>query len=207
MDHGTGVERKWYESGQLEREAASVHGKLCGRFCCWYEDGKQVSTSYYIMDKKVSKKKYDEACKSDPTLPRYEDDEPKLKSQVRDSKRIRAQVSEIERKDHDEFIQKFRADPSQAEARQWLASDGNRNIGEMTPEGSREFIEEGYKAGATKILAVEIQDETTNCLVVELPLNGVRRQRVFAWNNQNAQGSGFDPDEDWGQKEVFVYFS
>ena len=32
-----------------------------------------------------------------------------------------------------------------------------------------------------------------------------KRQRVFKWSNKQAQSSGFDPDPDWGQKELFVF--
>jgi hypothetical protein len=77
----------------------------------------------------------------------------------------------------------------------------------MTPEDSVEFVKEGYKAGAKKIIAVEIEGETTNCLIVELPPDGPERERVFEWNSEQAQMSGFDPYDDWGQNELFVYFS
>lgn len=209
MDRGTGLEKQWYESGQLERESFSIAGKLCGRFRAWEEDGLLESEEYYVMGKQVSKKKYDEACKTDPTLPRYEDDE--LESEPAEAsvkyKKRETPVSELERNKHDEFINKFLRQPNRGEARQWLAEDKNRNIGEMTPEESREFIEKGYKAGAIKILAVEIVEDTANCLIVYLPAAGTKRKKVFEWNGQSAQEHGFDPNEDWGQNELFAYFS
>jgi hypothetical protein len=161
------------------------------------------------MDKQVSKKKYDEACKSDATLPRYEDKDPKPKLKLPSTKyqKRKTAISEKERKQHDEFIAKFRAQANQAEAREWLAKNENRNVGEMAPEESRQTIEEGYKAGAAKITAVEIKDESTNCLIVELPQKETKRRRVFEWNNELAQNSGFDPDEDWGQNELFIFLT
>jgi hypothetical protein len=208
-NHGTGVEKSWYENGQLERASFSIGGKLCGRFQCWYENGELVSETYYIMDKQVSKKKYIEACKTDLTLPRYRDDdlEPGLTETLQKYKKRETPVFESERQQHTDFINKLLKQPNRGEARQWLAGDDNRNIGEMTPEESREFIDEGYKAGATKILAVEIEEDTTNCLIVYLPSNGAKRKRVFEWNGESAQKSGFDPYEDWGQSELFAYFS
>jgi hypothetical protein len=208
MDHGTGIEKSWYENGQLGRECSSVNGKLCGRFRCWFEDGDLVSTIYHINDKQVSKKKYDDACKSDPTLPRYGDDGQKSKLKLPSTKyrKRKTPISEKERKQHDELILKFRALPNQAEARQWLAEDEERNLGEMIPEASREVIEDGYKAGATKIIAIDVNDESTNYLIVELPAGMSERRRVFEWNNELAQNSGFDPDADWGQNELFVFF-
>ena len=168
-----------------------------------------MSTEYHVANKKVSKKKYDEACKNDPTLPRYEKDnlKPNLVLPSTKDRKRKTPISQEERDKHDKFMAERRADPNQAEVRQWLAGDENRKLGEMGPEESREVIEEGYKAGATLITAVEIDGETTNCLIVGLPAKGVKRKRVFEWNKELAQSSGFDPDEDWGQNELFVYFS
>ena len=209
MDHGTGFERSWFENGQLQRESSSIRGKLCGRFRCWLDDGEFVSDTYYIMEKKVSKKKYLEACKTDPTLPRYEDDNSKTEPAEAASKYKKREtpMPEQERHQHEAFIKKFLKQPNRGEARQWLAGDENRNIGEMTPEESREFVEEGYKAGATKILTVEIEGDTTNCLIVYLPPAGPKREKVFEWNSESAQKCGFDPYDDWGQNELFAYFS
>jgi hypothetical protein len=210
MHHGTGIAKSWFQNGQMESEVSYVRGKLCGIFRCWYEDGEVVSTEYYIMGKKVSKRKYDEACKSDPSLPRYDDNDqnPKLKlPSAKYRQRKTPVVTDEDRKEHADFMASFCSKPNQAEAREWLAGNQTRNVGEMTPEASREVIEEGYQAGAAKIIAVDIQGESTNCLIVELPPTGTKRKRVFVWNNQLARESGFDADDDWGQNELFVYFS
>lgn len=210
MDRGTGLEKQWYENGQLERECFSIAGKLCGRLRAWEEDGLLESEEYYVRGKRVSKKKYGEACNIDPTLPRYADGNKPESEPVEASvkyKKRETPISEWERHKHEEFINKFLRQPNRSEVRQWLAGDENRNIGQMTPEESREFIEEGYEAGATKILAVEIEEDTTNCLIVYLPASGPKRKKVFEWNGQSAQKSGFDPYEDWGQNELFAYFS
>ena len=208
MDHGTGIRKSWFENGQLESEIYHVLGKRCGRSRMWWEDGKLMSVEYFLGGKKVAEKKYIEACKKDPTLPRYEDDgfepeEPKMSATY--LKRA-APASEWDRHQHNEFINKFLRQPNRGEARQWLKGDENRFIGEMTHEDSVEFVEEGYKAGAAKIIAVEIEDETTNCLVFELPPAGRKRERVFDWNSEYAHKAGFDPYDDWGQNELFVFF-
>ena len=167
-----------------------------------------MGTEYYNMDKKVSRKKYLEACKINPTLPRYEDDalESAELEIVGTYQKRDEPISEFDRQKHQNFINEFLRKPNYEEARQWLAGDENRFIGEMTPEASREWIGEGYQAGAIKILAVDIADDTTNCLIVELPPKGKKRERVFRWSNQRAQSDGFDPDLDWGQNELFVFF-
>ncbi len=92
------------------------------------------------------------------------------------------------------------------EARQWLRRDENRFIGEMDHEDSVESIRAGYKFGATKIIAVDIKDETTDCLIVYLPPSGLKREQVFKWNSEFAQKAGWDPNDDWGQNELFIFF-
>ncbi len=207
MERGTGTEKSWYENGQLERESHSVSGKLSGRFRCWMENGELLSVTYYIGDKNVSKRKYLEACKNDPHLPRYKDNdaEPELTLPSAKYRHQKLPVSDNEQKKYEEFVAKLRNRPNQAEAKEWLATDGNRSLGEMTPEESCDVIENGYNAGAVKITAVDIKEESTNCLVVELPAREDKRRRIFEWNNRLAQRSGFDPDDDWGQNELFVF--
>lgn len=208
-EHGTGISKSWFENGRLESESYYVRGKRCGRSRIWWEDAGLMSVAYYINDREVSKKKYDEACKANPTLPHYEDDglEPEpVAAPIKYQKR-EMPVSEWERHKHRDFIKEFLRQPNRGEARQWLAGGEKRNIGEMTPEESREYVEEGYKAGATKILAAEIEDDTTNCLIIYLPPHGPKRNRVFEWNGESAQKCGFDPYDDWGQNELFAYFS
>ena len=209
MDHGTGVIKSWYENDQLESESYYIRGKCCGRSRMWWEDGTLMSVNYYLSGKKVSKKKYIEACKKDSALPRYKDDnsEPEEPEISGTYQKRESPASEWERHQHDEFIKKFMRQPNRGEARQWLRGDENRNIGELTHDDSVEFIEEGYRAGAAKIIAVEIEDETTNCLIVELPPGGSKRERVFEWNSEFAQKTGWNPYDDWGQNEIFVYFS
>lgn len=204
---GNGIQKTWFPNGNLTGETTLVNGQWTGRQLAYFEDGTLAGESYYIKNAKISKKKYDEACKKNPTLPRYEESlKSKLPLPTTRHQRRKAPVSEEKRKQHEKVIAEFCAKPNQAEARQWLAGNEGRFLGEMTPEASREVVEEGYKAGAIKIMAVGIQGETTNYLIVGLQAKGVGRERVFEWNNDLAQSSGFDPDIDWGQNELFVFF-
>jgi hypothetical protein len=206
--NGCGVMKSWYPGGKLMGEISYVNGQWNGRICTWDEDGGLIAEEFQIDGKKISKKKYIEACKDNRTLPRYEDSDAKKKIKLPSTKyrQRKTPVSDQERDKHNQFITEFRAKPNHAEARQWLADNENRNIGEMMPEAAREVVKEGYQAGATKIIAVDIQGDTTDCLIVELPSKGIARKRVFEWNNALAQSSGFDPYDDWGQKELFVFF-
>lgn len=208
FEHGTGLLKTWYDNSQLKSETYYACGNQCGRSRMWWEDGSLMNVCYYIEGRKVSKKKYIEACKKDPTLPRYNDNEPEPEEPeiVGSYKKCDAPASEWERLRHAEFINKFLRQPNRGEARQWLKGDVERWIGDLSHEDSVEFVEEGYQAGATKIVAVDIDDVTTDRLIVYLPPTGTKREQVFVWNNKHAQEMGFDPDEDWGQDELFVYF-
>jgi hypothetical protein len=208
MKYGTGISKHWAENGQLVHEMSYVDGQFCGRSRTWFEDGELVGTQFWIRNQKVSKKKYLEACKKDPTLPRYEDNEPEREEPEIIGKYVKREIpiSDWDRERHNEFINKFLRKPNRGEARQWLAGDENRWIGELSHEDSVEFVEGGYKAGATKILAVEIESENTNRLIVYPPAEGPKRKRVFEWNSEFAQREGWDPYDDWGQNELFVFF-
>jgi len=78
MEHGTGVMKLWHGNGVLASEVSMVEGFITGRQRTWYEDGLPVPDMYWIRGKKVSRKKYLEACKTDPELPQY----PETKSPV-----------------------------------------------------------------------------------------------------------------------------
>ncbi|EEF60256.1 hypothetical protein Cflav_PD2952 [Pedosphaera parvula Ellin514] len=71
MEHGVGVHRDWYDNGILSQELDAYKGLPNGRQKCWDENGEFPLETYYIMGKKVSRKKYLEACKTDPKLPQY----------------------------------------------------------------------------------------------------------------------------------------
>ena len=206
--NGCGIMKSWYPNGHLRGETTYVNGQLNGRICLWDDAGGLIAEEFQIAGKKVSKKKYLETSKSDSTLPQYNGNEPKPHAGLPSTKyrQHKAPVSEEARDKHNAFIAAFRDKSNQSEARQWLAGNDDRNIGEMMPAASREIVEEGYQAGAAKIIAVDIQGDTTDCLIVELPPKGLARKRVFEWNNELAQNSGFDPDVDWGQNELFVFF-
>ncbi|HTV41574.1 MAG TPA: hypothetical protein VMF08_13410 [Candidatus Sulfotelmatobacter sp.] len=207
MDHGTGISKSWYENDQLESESYHIRGIGFGRSRMWWEDGTLMSVTYYLKGCEVSKKKYLAACEKDPTLPRYEDNEPEPEEPefIGVYKKRETPISEWERQKFADHINKYLRKPNRGEALQWLKGDENRWLGDMTHEDSVELVEEGYKAGATKIVAVEIGDETSDRLIVYVPLAGAKRESVFKWHSIVAQKCGWDPDGDWGQDELFIF--
>lgn len=208
FDHGTGISKRWYENGQLESETHCVHGKDCGRSRMWREDGSLMNVKYYLHGSEVIKKKYREACKKDPTLPRYEDDEsePEAPEIQGTYQKRETPISDWERQQYTDLINKYLRKPNRGEALQWLKGDENRWLGRMPHVDSLELVEDGYKAGATKIIAVDIDDESTRRLIVYVPLAGAKREQVFKWHSIVVQKCGFDPNDDWGQSELLVFF-
>lgn len=78
MDRGTGVFKRWYDNGVLAHETTTLKGLPTGLQKCWDENADFIVEAFWIRGKKVSHKKYLEACKTDPELPQY----PETKSQV-----------------------------------------------------------------------------------------------------------------------------
>ncbi len=113
----------------------------------------------------------------------------------------------------DEFVQRFLNAPNTQEAKSWLCGGSEsdfRSVGELeTNRESIALVQQIYDAGATEVLAVEIDDypgegQNTGKLVIKLPDSAEARQRVFAWAGDIAESQGFDAEPDSGQSYVFV---
>lgn len=115
-----------------------------------------------------------------------------------------------------DFIRKRLEDQNskKSEALSWLeGGEGRNTLGELpTADESVELVREVYKAGAEKVLAIEIHeyDEpdgvygNTGKLILRLPSEPAARQRVFEWCAKQAEMQGFDGPRDEGQTHVFV---
>ena len=121
--------------------------------------------------------------------------------------------------DLDAFALNLLSHPTATEASAWLSRDDgvSRTLGESdSPQRSRSFVDELYEAGAVRVTATEIDEyevesledtvrhENTGHLVVELPSEPGKRRRVFRIQGKVAQGLGFDPTSDVGQR--YLYF-
>ncbi len=71
LDRGTGIAKNWHDNGVQSSEVPLLKGVPTGRQKTWYEDGEPVADAYWIRGKQISRKKYLEACQSDPDLPKY----------------------------------------------------------------------------------------------------------------------------------------
>ena len=69
MEHGTGMVTIWRADGTISSEGTMLKGEPTGRMRCW-ENGELIVEGYWLNGRKVSRKKYLEACKADPSLPK-----------------------------------------------------------------------------------------------------------------------------------------
>lgn len=72
IKNGNGILKAWNENGTLEREEPLAGGEATGRHRYFSPDGSLQSESYWLDDDLVSKRRYFAACKTRPSLPRYE---------------------------------------------------------------------------------------------------------------------------------------
>ena len=99
------------------------------------------------------------------------------------------------------------------EALSWLRA-GNpksyRYLAEWTNEESIKLIEQAYRCGATEVWAVKFDRnppyESINTLIVTLPDDPTARDAVFGWANDQSEEQGFDPEEDYGQSHLYLWF-
>jgi len=85
-----------------------------------------------------------------------------------------------------------------------------RNLAEWPTEQSVAWIQELYTRGAMKVWAVNFDRnqpyESINTLIVTLPEERKMRRAVFEWTNKQIMEDGFDPEDDCGQRHLFVWF-
>lgn len=221
MHNGTGIYRMWHPNGQLMIEFPSVDGLRHGREIIFDFDGNFLGTTYWINDRKVSKKKYQEACVKDPTLPRYDDD--KTIKQMRASSwyfsksnepaKLTSKTNKDAKLEKDDFCLRLLKGTAVREALSWLMEHDDssfRSVGETTNQDeSIKFVKRLYQQGAAAVHAVEIDGEgdepqNTGKLIIELPQNEKKREGLFKACGTIAKRMGFDPEPDVGQQYIFL---
>ncbi len=201
FNHGTGVFRGWYPDGRLKSETWVRDRIPHGRLRAWDENGELIAEQYFISGRKVSRKKYFEACEKDDSLPKYDpNDAPPTWADLYPEMPIEAPNVSLAQY------------PDAREAVGWLkesSTDALRTLGELpSAEESIRLVEEFLVSGATRVLAVNIDfdedDQTTGQLLIELPDDAGPRKRALAFCNEQNQQCGFSPVTDAGQKFVLV---
>jgi hypothetical protein len=224
--YGTSISRTWDENGMLRSEAPTVNGRQVGRFTVFTENGSILIRKYFLEDGEVSREEYEAACDTRPELHRYTDEPPlkgprktpqkkepssKARQHTARSNERRPDVSGVEANER-AFVEDLLSGKT-SEALAWLLEgrDGaKRGLGEMGAAMSREFVEKWYEIGAVGAWAVQIEvspfdgDETTNHLLVELPQEQRKREKLFELEREHARSQGLDGEPDRGQRFLYL---
>lgn len=205
FEHGSTVSRTYYPDGQLSselpvRDDSYPHGiqRL------WSPTGELLLEHFYTRRGRVSKKRYIEACKTDPTLPPYDSDHATVPLMDR--------LEEPAVKYHLDSLDDY---PDARDALEWLKGareESERRLGELPlAEDSIELVNEYPAAGAKRVYAVNVVvdddgSQNTGELVVDLPGPRAKkkRQQALAFCNEHNQSLGFSPIADTGQKFMHV---
>lgn len=115
---------------------------------------------------------------------------------------------------HDDSIcENFLQSANKKEALAWIKESqgpADRTIGELDVPASLSIIQELYEMGAKEVTAVKIKEEgegeTTDILIVTLPMAREKREDLFAWEEDHAESEGFDGVKDEGQKYMFLFW-
>lgn len=197
MRMGTGVSKHWFPDGQLGLEISVINEAFTGRQRQWDEDGNLIEENFFLNNRRVAKDDYDRACRLDSSLPSYMD-EPQ-------AHRVAAQRNKSE-----QLIKRLLA-TKHSEAIEWLKRNGRaakKTLAELSAKKSVALVAELYKAGAVRVLAVDIDEgpngnENTDKLVVDLPRETAKRKAIF----ELCGGKQFpcSPEADQGQSRVAIF--
>jgi len=213
IKRGTGVLRQLTPFGWSD--TTFLDGRWTGRQRVYRDEGAVVGESYWLEDKKVSKKRYFEACKKDPRLPNYEGEPPVRRWRPPKSwfpKRSKQERPVATAEQVDAFAKALLEGPHVREALSWLqeTSAPSRSLGEATDqEESLRLVTKLYDLGAVSVHAVEIdgeasEDQNTGRVVVELPQDEAQRRGLFKFCGKLARDAGYDRDKDFGQRFIFI---
>lgn len=208
---GTGVLRTLYPEQGTDGEMTYVDGKLTGRqlaFC----GGELMAITYWLDDKKVSRKRYVEACKTNKSLPHYEDDRKLGQTWLQYMEKLGGNKPTNPQAAMNELPLKLLQGPRAREAKSWLKErrQPSRTLGEATGQDeSIRLVDKLYSLGAVAVHAVEInggpsEDQNTGRLVIELPQDQNMRGKVLSFCGNLASEMGFDPDQDMEQRYVLL---
>src|SRR6185437_4825167 len=111
MEHGTGIQREWFQNGQLQLETSTVAGKFTGRTRVWLQDGTLVAEQYAIENRNVTQAAYAAAAIKHPDYPRYPINKGKIKFPDAD---------EIEWREFQLQVKGLLAQRNKCEAKRWL---------------------------------------------------------------------------------------
>ena len=211
MVHGTGIQRSWHDNGRLQLEVSTVRGEFCGRNRIWLRDGTLISERLYLRGRVVSPEKYREAAAQDRTLPRFRGKPAKLP----------ADTVSTQRRIHRVATTWLLRKPNRFEALAWLRKDVGgktnrwlgrfRNARDGAKSEAAKFVEDLYRAGATKVIVPDVYrnkvgDEFADALLVRLPKVAQKRNaiRMVCAQLKRRRLGAVQPDREIGESHLYL---
>lgn len=201
MTMGIGVSKEWYPNGQLAFEASIVNESFTGRLRRWNEEGALVQENFFLKNKKVSPEEYARACRTDSSLPTYENgaEEPVL-----------ARANHRRGGGHERLIARLLSSVT-ANAMEWLKASTpgtTRTLGEMNAAKSISLVRALQEAGAVDVFAVDIDEDPkgnqhADKLVVVMPTNQKDRQQIRAKCTQKKLV--ISPENETGHSHLAIF--
>lgn len=202
MNMGTGISKQWFPNGQLEFEASVINEAFTGRLRHWNDQGQLTQDAFFLDNKKVSHAEYERARQSNPGLPAYADENSKRPTLARGNNR---------RSGPQRLIKRLLS-TRKAEAREWLqtsAPTSKKTLDDLSTKKSAALVDALYGAGAAKVLAADIDEDTTghqtaDKLVVALPPNAREREAIRKLCAHNKLE--FSPESETGHSHLAILF-
>jgi len=110
---------------------------------------------------------------------------------------------------NDKFCENILSSGKAIEARRWLKGK-KCYLGEsMDDKETVKFIESFYKAGAVNVWIFDINEdelgvEYSGRIIIELPQNTKKREKLIKLSNKVTAGNGYEEEIDFGQKYIFL---
>ena len=210
--HGTGIQRAWHDNGQLQLEVSTVRGEFFGRNRIWLGDGTLISERCYLRGRVLSPEKYRDAAARDRTLPRHKGKPAKLPA---------ADTAARQRRIHRVATTWLLRKPNRFEALAWLRKEAggkaNRSLGRFrnARDGAKsqaaKFVEDLYRAGATKVIVPDVYrnkvgDEFADALLVRLPKVAQKRNaiRMVCAQLKRRRLGAVQPDREIGESHLYL---
>jgi hypothetical protein len=165
IQHGTGIRRDWFQSGQLQFETPLVNGFFTGRMRSWLRDGSLAFESYAIRNRDVSQMKYHAAARRHPDYPRYPATKVRLCSE-----------DELDKREFELYVKWLLSRRNRCEARKWLkAGAWRRSLGLLDFTQARQLVENLYGAKTQQVIVVNLYQgksgkQFSDALLVKMPV-------------------------------------
>ena len=207
MVHGTGIQRAWHDTGQLQVEVSTVSGRFCGRNRIWLRDGTLISVTFCLDGRNVTPDAYRAAAAKNRRLPKFRGKPGTvLPEGIAKEKHL-----------HRVFVAGLLEKPNRCEARAWLHKPNGdktaRSLGRFKREtDALRFVEQFYRAGAREVIVPDMYDnkagdQFADGLLVRLPKDASKRtaiRKVCAQLRKKRLGA-LQPAADFS--ETYLYLS